>query len=55
MENLIVAYAGAAGQLVADGRGAHSPYTGLLLEELEGEGQPVEAESVLFRIARMWS
>ncbi len=38
----LVAFAGAAGQLVKDGTGRHSPYTGLLLQELDKEGATVE-------------
>ncbi len=38
----LVAFAGASGQLVKDGTGQHSPYTGLLLQELDREGAAVE-------------
>ncbi len=39
----LVAFAGAAGQLVKDGKGSHSPYTGLLLDELDKDtSRPVE-------------
>ena len=44
----IVAYSGAAGQLVADGAGPHSPYTELLLEQL---GSPDAVEDVFQRVA----
>ncbi len=42
----VVAYSGAAGQLVKDGRGRHSPYTEILLKELE---QPVGEVDDLFQ------
>jgi len=38
----LVAFAGAAGQLVKDGKGRHSPYTDLLLQELDTKEAPVE-------------
>ncbi len=38
----IVAYSGAAGQLVKDGRGSHSPYTDILLQELENPSGEVD-------------
>ncbi|VFM95005.1 MAG: PEGA domain-containing protein [Candidatus Kentron sp. G] len=40
----LIAYSAAAGQLAADGKGRHSPYTGLLLEQLDtNPRQTVEA------------
>ncbi len=38
----IVAYSGAAGQLVKDGQGSHSPYTDILLQELQNPGGEVD-------------
>ena len=54
----LVAYAGAAGQLVADsGEGGHSPYTGLLLDTLGKEpDQPVEQvfQTVAWRFSQRY-
>ena len=54
----LVAFAGAAGQLVADGRGDHSPYTEVLLEALDEKAAvPLEDifQGVAYRFGRRHS